>query len=143
MPGCAIIKIGDETFTSTHKLTSNARHFVMLKTLNKTSYRYTNLPGALRSFMTVHGAWSAQLVMPSDSSMETGAKDTATAKAKPNTEKSMFWENDHGNRNKQDSFPEPKLSVNKQYKWFPDNTFWKSSEDLVNTLAAQNKVISL
>ncbi len=53
IPGCATVKIGGETFTSTDKLTTKARHLVVLKALNETRYRYTNIPGALRQFIAV------------------------------------------------------------------------------------------
>ncbi len=43
------IKIGEETYTGTG---SNAKHVAFLKVLNETRYRYTNIPGALRSIVS-------------------------------------------------------------------------------------------
>ncbi len=50
-PSSATLKIGDEVFRSENKLAAHARHAVMIKTLNETRYRYTNIPGALRTYV--------------------------------------------------------------------------------------------
>ena len=51
-PGCATIRLGAETHTSQDEITFRARRLVALKAMNETQYRYTTLPGALRTFST-------------------------------------------------------------------------------------------
>ena len=50
-PSSATMTIGDENFKSEDKLASQARHAVMIKTLNETKYRFINIPGALKAYI--------------------------------------------------------------------------------------------
>ncbi len=49
-PSSATLEIGTEVFKSEHKYTAHARHAVMIKALNETRYRFTNIPEALRTY---------------------------------------------------------------------------------------------
>ncbi len=54
-PSSATLTIGGEVFRSEHKFAAHARHAVMIKALNETGYRFTNIPGALRSYVVEDG----------------------------------------------------------------------------------------
>ena len=48
--GCVTFRLGEELYTREDNLTTRGRHIVMIQALNETKYRFTNIPGALKSF---------------------------------------------------------------------------------------------
>ncbi len=92
-PSSATLKIGSEVFKSEHKYTARARHAVMIKTLNETGYRFTNIPEALRSYTV-------------DETIKSGNKTGIGVRNEPQS--AVMDKQDRGVRDKLDSTSEVK-----------------------------------
>ncbi len=49
-PAVATLQIGTETYYSQDTLATRARHYVLLRALNETQYKFTTLPQAIKEF---------------------------------------------------------------------------------------------
>ena len=81
MASSAWMIIGDEVFTCEDELAFfRARHAVMIKALNETKYRYTNVPGALRAYIAdqIINTDGVEL----DTNTQSGVMDRTNAKNK-------------------------------------------------------------
>ncbi len=137
-PGSATIKIGKEIYTSEDQLTTRARHQVMIKTLNETAYRFTNLPGALRAFNTVEEITR----MPSENQAAVGnvtLQGTAKSNPVPSEEKL------NSDKKLLDTCPvighSESVACNSQYRRLHVGDFAASlCYKLIDALVKQNKV---
>ncbi len=84
-PGSVTILLGKETHTSQDEFTFRARRLVPLKALNDTQYRYTSIPGALRTFSTDKDKQSETSVQPHCNKRDPKVKPLLKVKLEPSS----------------------------------------------------------